>query len=258
MNASHSSTPARGEAQPVILDAKGRIELRSVTKAYKTAAGEFLALKGIDAVVEPGEFVCIVGKSGAGKTTLINMITGVDSLTSGEVTVGGVSVQSMNEDHLAYWRGLNIGVIYQTFELMPMLSLLENVMLPMDFCGLYRPGASRKKAEALLEMVELQDHMSKLPRAISGGQQQRVAIARALANDPPIIVADEPTGRLDSTTAETILDIFERLVGQGKTLVMVTHDAGAALRASRVLEIADGEIITGQTKDSTARLGTGV
>lgn len=218
------------------------IEMSHVGKAYKTAAGKFMALKNIDACIYPGEFVCIVGKSGAGKTTLINMITGVDSLSNGDVIVNGVNVHSMNEDQLALWRGLNLGVIYQSFELMPMLTLLENVMLPMDFCGLYRPRRSRERATELLRMVELDDQIYKLPSTISGGQQQRVAIARALANDPPIIVADEPTGRLDSITAETILDIFDKLVAQGKTIVMVTHDATAAQRANRVLSITDGHL----------------
>jgi putative ABC transport system ATP-binding protein len=219
------------------------IELSNVDKAYPTVTGPFFALKDINITIDPGEFVCIVGKSGAGKTTLINMITGVDSLSAGEVVVNGVSVQSMNEDRLALWRGRNLGVIYQTFELMPMLTLVENVMLPMDFCGLYRPRRSRERALELLRLVELEDQVDKLPSAISGGQQQRVAIARALANDPPIIVADEPTGRLDSVTAETIFQFFEQLISQGKTILMVTHDRSAAERSSRLLELVDGEII---------------
>jgi putative ABC transport system ATP-binding protein len=222
------------------------IELSNVDKAYPTAAGTFYALRHINVCIYPAEFVCIVGKSGAGKTTLANMITGVDSLTAGEVLVNGVSVHTMNEDRLALWRGRNLGVIYQTFELMPMLTLLENVMLPMDFCGLYRPRRSRERALELLRLVELEDQVEKLPNAISGGQQQRVAIARALANDPPIIIADEPTGRLDSVTAETIFQFFERLVTQGKTILMVTHDRSEAERSLRTLELADGEFV-GQT-----------
>jgi putative ABC transport system ATP-binding protein len=219
------------------------IELNQVHKDYKNPAGIFQALKGITTQVNTGEFVCIIGKSGAGKTTLVNMITGVDSLTSGEICVGGISVGGMNEDQLASWRGRNLGIIFQTFELMPMLSLIENVMLPMDFCGLYHPRRSRERAIELLNLVELGDQVKKQPGAISGGQQQRVAIARALANDPPILIADEPTGRLDSVTADTINQIFKRLIDQGKTIVMVTHDASATLMASRVIEIADGEII---------------
>jgi putative ABC transport system ATP-binding protein len=232
-------------------DLMGLIHLQDVVKAYETPAGEFRALKNVSVSIEANEFLCIVGKSGAGKTTLLNMITGVDSISSGSVHVDGVSIHDMTEDQLALWRGLNLGIIYQSFELMPMLTLLENVMLPMDFCNLYAPRKSRERARELLQMVELEEHINKLPNAISGGQQQRVAIARALANDPPVIVADEPTGRLDSTTAETILDIFEHLVKEGKTIVMVTHDASAAQRATRILEIVDGEIVTGNGSSST-------
>jgi len=223
------------------------ITLQDVKKNYQTPAGDFQALKGITVSIDPNEFLCIVGKSGAGKTTLLNMITGVDSISSGKVNVNGISGHDMSEDEQSLWRGLNLGIIYQSFELMPMLTLLENVMLPMDFCHLYTPGKSRERARELLRMVELEEHMNKLPNTISGGQQQRVAIARALANDPPVIVADEPTGRLDSTTAETILDIFEHMVKEGKTIIMVTHDASAAQRASRVLEIVDGELKTGDS-----------
>lgn len=219
------------------------VTLDRVIKTYQTPAGDFQALKGISTDIRANEFLCIVGKSGAGKTTLLNMITGVDSITSGNVNVDGVAVHDMSEDEQALWRGKNLGIIYQSFELMPMLTLLENVMLPMDFCHLYAPRKSRERARELLHMVELDEHIDKLPGAISGGQQQRVAIARALANNPRVIVADEPTGRLDSTTAETILDIFEQMVREGKTVVMVTHDSSAAQRASRVLEIADGELL---------------
>lgn len=218
------------------------IRLRGVVKHYKTAAGDFAALKGIDLDVYPGEFLGIIGKSGAGKTTLINMITGVDHLTAGEVWMDGAALHRMNENQLSLWRGQNLGIIYQSFYLMPSISLLHNVMLPMDLCGLYRAGESEQRALELLRMVELEDHARKLPSAISGGQQQRVAIARALANNPPIIVADEPTGRLDSVTAEAIFQIFYNLVGEGKTVVMVTHDKSLASRVSRTLRIADGQV----------------
>jgi putative ABC transport system ATP-binding protein len=216
------------------------IRLRGVQKAYKTAAGEFWALKGINLDVYPGEFVAIAGKSGAGKTTLVNMLTGVDHLTSGEVWVGGAPVHSLGENQLAQWRSRQVGIVYQSFHLMPTLSLLHNVMLPMDFAGQFRARQSAERALALLRQVELEEHAHKLPSAISGGQQQRVAIARALANDPPLIVADEPTGRLDSTTAEVIFNIFLRLVEDGKTLVMVTHDDALARRTTRTLRLADG------------------
>jgi putative ABC transport system ATP-binding protein len=218
------------------------IRISGLVKTYYAAAEEPPALKGVDLDIFPGEFVAITGKSGAGKTTLINMITGVDRITSGEVWVGDKPLHQMRENQLAQWRGRNMGIIYQAFHLMPNLSLLDNVLLPIDFCGLYRNGASSRWAMDLLTQVELKDHAHKSPSAISGGQQQRVAIARALANDPPIIIADEPTGRLDSVTAESIFQIFLSLVEQGKTILMVTHDRSLAQRASRTLEIVDGEI----------------
>ena len=219
------------------------IRLRNVVKVYRTAAAGFAALKGISTDLHRGEFVGIVGKSGAGKSTLVNMITGVDSLTSGEVIVDGTLVHQLNENQMALWRGRNVGVVYQSFELLPMLSLMDNVMLPMDFCGLYKVRKSQERARRLLAQVGIEEHMHKPPTKISGGQQQRAAIARALANDPPIIVADEPTGNLDSVTAEGVFGLFEALVRRGKTIVMVTHDKSLAKRFSRVLMIADGEIV---------------
>ena len=216
--------------------------LRDVTKVYETAGAPFPALKSITVDFQRGEFVGIVGKSGAGKSTLVNVITGVDHVTAGEIWVGDTALHALDEDQTALWRGHNIGVIYQTFELLPQLSLLDNVLLPMDFCGLYKPRESVARAKQLLSQVGLEEHMYKPPTRISGGQQQRVAIARALANDPPIIVADEPTGNLDSVTAEAIFELFEGLVTQGKTIVMVTHDASLARRFTRVLHIVDGEL----------------
>lgn len=218
------------------------IRLRRVVKKYQTAAGEFPALKGIDLDVYPGEFLGIIGKSGAGKTTLINMLTGVDHPSAGEVWIKDVFVNSLDEDRLANWRGRNLGIIYQSFYLMPTLNLLNNVMLPMDMCGLYKNSASEKRALELLALVELADHAYKLPSAISGGQQQRVAIARALANDPPVLIADEPTGRLDSVTAEAIFQIFIKMIAEGKTIVMVTHDPSLAQRVSRTVHLVDGQI----------------
>lgn len=221
------------------------IDLQDVVKVYSTAAGDFMTLKGISVQIQAGEFLGVIGKSGAGKSTFLNMITGVDDITTGSVTVHtngkSVSVHDLNEDELALWRGQTLGVVFQSFQLLPMLTLVENITLPMDLCGLYRARHSRQRALELLEMVELEEHAYKLPAFISGGQQQRVAIARALANDPPILVADEPTGSLDSVTSDHIFELFERLVHeQGKTIVMVTHDKSIAPRFSRTLRIADG------------------
>jgi putative ABC transport system ATP-binding protein len=226
------------------------IELRELNKTYSTAAGDFVALKNVNLKVNAGEFLGIVGKSGAGKSTLLNMINGVDELTSGEVFVAErtdgkvLSVHDMSEDARALWRGKNMGVVYQSFQLLPMLTLVENIALPMDFSDNFHPRKSREKAMELLQLMELEEHANKLPAYISGGQQQRVAIARALANDPQILVADEPTGSLDSITADHIFDVFEHLVrDQGKTIIMVTHDMGLANRFSRSLTLADGELL---------------
>jgi putative ABC transport system ATP-binding protein len=219
------------------------LRLVNLQKAYHTPAGEFLALRGISLTIESSCLIGIFGKSGAGKTTLINCISGVDRVSAGEVWVDGVAVHSLNESALARWRGVSVGVVYQSFQLLPHLTLLENVMLPMDFCGCFDRRRSPQRARDLLRLVELEEHAHKLPAAISGGQQQRAAIARALANDPPLILADEPTGRLDSLTAETVIQVFERLVQQGKTIVMVTHDVSLARRCGRVLTIADGQLM---------------
>lgn len=219
------------------------IELRKVIKVYKSASGDVTALKGVDLQVYPGEFLTIVGKSGAGKTTLINILTGIDRPSSGEVWVGGVPVHTLSENELAQWRGRNLGIIYQSFHLMNSLSLVNNIMLPMDFAGTFDNQKSRQRTLELLRQVELEEHAYKLPTAISGGQQQRVAIARALANDPAIIVADEPTGRLDSVTAEVIFGIFQSLVARGKTVIMVTHDQSLTQRVPRSMRMVDGEIL---------------
>ena len=221
--------------------------MRDVVKVYSTAAGEFTALKGINLQVDPGEFVGIIGKSGAGKSTLLNMITAVDDLTAGQVQINtngsSVCIHDLNEDEAALWRGKTLGVVFQSFQLLPMLTLVENITLPMDLCGNYRPTESRRRALELLRLVEIEEHADKLPAFISGGQQQRVAIARALANDPPILVADEPTGSLDSVTADHVFEVFEHLVAdQGKTIVMVTHDESLKPRFSRTLGIVDGEL----------------
>ncbi len=223
------------------------IELRGVTKHYHTKAGAFPALKDINLNVFPGEFLGVVGKSGAGKSTLLNMITGVDQISAGQVRAhtNGTSVDlnQLSENELTLWRGRNLGVIYQSFQLLPMLTLVQNVMMPMDLSGFYHPRKSKKRALELLNMVELGEHIDKYPSEISGGQQQRVAIARALANDPPLLVADEPTGSLDSVTADHIFKLFQRLLDDKRTIIMVTHDQGLLPRFSRYIQIADGQLV---------------
>lgn len=219
------------------------IELRRVVKNYETPAGAFTALAGIDLAIDRGEFVAVVGKSGSGKSTLINMITGIDRPTSGDVRVDGTLVNTLREGPMAEWRGRSIGVIFQFFQLLPMLTCLENVILPMDFCNMYSPRERKERALYLLEQVEMVAHADKLPSEVSGGQQQRVAIARALANDPPILAADEPTGNLDSATAAAVFQLFEGLVANGKTILMVTHDADLAGRVTRTITLADGHIV---------------
>jgi ABC-type lipoprotein export system ATPase subunit len=233
------------------------IQMQDVVKAYDTGDVPFVALDHVNIDIKQGEFLGITGKSGAGKTTLLNIISGVSELTSGNILfhwVGNESpapsipIHSLDEDKLALWRGENLGIIFQSFELMPTLSLVENVMLPPDFLGAYNPVISKRRALELLELVEIVDHAYKIPAHISGGQKQRVAIARALVNDPHLIIADEPTGNLDSVTAETIFQIFEKLVDQGKTIVMVTHDESFAPRFSRWLQITDG-VVSDPPKD---------
>ena len=219
------------------------IDLRDVDKYYQSAAGDYHALKTIDLAINAGEFVSIIGKSGSGKSTLLNMITGIDRPTTGEVFVNGTPIHQMTENQLAGWRGENLGIIFQFFQLLPALNLQQNVILPMDLAGKYRPKERRQRAEHLLELVDLAEHMHKLPSMVSGGQQQRAAMARALANDPPILIADEPTGNLDSKTAATVFALFNQLVAEGKTVIIVTHDSSLAKHAHRTALIADGEIV---------------
>ena len=219
------------------------IDLRDVHKYYKTAVGDFHALNSVDLQINAGEFVSIIGKSGSGKTTLLNMITGIDIPSNGEVWVNNTAVHKLSENKMARWRGKNLGVVFQFFQLLPMISVVENIMLPMDFCRTYPMRERYERAMQLLELVELADHAHKLPTALSGGQQQRVAIARALANDPPVVIADEPTGNLDSKTAESVFTLFNDLVAKGKTIIIVTHDSALAKRTHRTALIADGEIV---------------
>ena len=219
------------------------VEIDSVVKTFYTPAGDFSALRGVSAAFSPGEFVSIVGKSGSGKSTLANMITGIDHPTSGTVRVGGVDIHRLSESDMSVWRGRNLGIVFQFFQLLPMLTLLENVMLPMDFCDMYTPVGREERAFELLRLVGLEREVDKLPAEVSGGQQQSAAIARALANDPPLLIADEPTGNLDSRTAESVFEIFSGLAASGKTIIMVTHDPALAARTRRILNIADGLLV---------------
>jgi putative ABC transport system ATP-binding protein len=219
------------------------IGLEKVVKIFKTSAGDFFALKNINLGFDQGEFTAIMGKSGSGKSTLINMITGIDHPTSGIVRIGDTELLRFKEGQMAEWRGKNLGIVFQFFQLLPTLSILENTMLPMDYCNIYLPGERESRALDVLKRLDLADMADKLPAAVSGGQQQIAAIARALANDPPIIIADEPTGNLDSRTAELVLNIFEQLATQGKTILIVTHDSMLARRATRRVIISDGELV---------------
>lgn len=224
------------------------IELRRVVKVYESLAGSVTALKGVDLQVFQGEFLVVTGKSGSGKTTLVNMLTGLDRSTSGEIWVDGTPLHRLGPEKAAKLRGRRMGVVFQSFELLPTLTVLQNVMLPMDFAWLYSRREQRERAMSLLEQVDIADHAKKLPAALSGGQQQRLAIARAMANDPAILVADEPTGSLDSATANMIVDIFERLLQQGRTVFLVTHDKDVARHGSRVITLFDGEIVEAKEK----------
>jgi putative ABC transport system ATP-binding protein len=221
---------------------KSLIDLDGVFKSYETGAGDVPVLKDINLKVREGEFVSVVGPSGSGKSTMLNMITGIDRPTDGEVFVAGEAVHAMTENQLARWRGRNVGVIFQFFQLLPTLSIVENVMLPMDFCNMYKRRERKDRAMELLDMVDIADQAHKLPSALSGGQQQRAAIARALANDPPVLVGDEPTGNLDTHTADEVFNLFESLVDRGKTLMIVTHDRGLSSRTRRTLHLLDGRL----------------
>ena len=219
------------------------IEMSQIVKTFRNAAGEFKALKGVTACFDSGEFVSVVGKSGSGKSTLVNMITGIDHPTSGTVRVGDVYVHALDESDRSVWRGANLGIVFQFFQLLPTLTLLENVMLPMFLKGHFSPAQRELRSLELLKTVGLEGLEYKLPAAVSGGQQQSAAIARALANDPPILIADEPTGNLDERTADEVFDLFSTLIDQGKTILMVTHDISLAQRTTRTLLLSDGELI---------------
>ncbi|MFT3894339.1 MAG: ABC transporter ATP-binding protein [Anaerolineales bacterium] len=221
---------------------KPLIDLKKVSKAYDVASGKFLALKEVDMQADFGEFVAVVGKSGSGKSTLINMITGIDTPTSGEVFVASTPVHALDQEQLAVWRGRNVGVVFQFFQLLPTLTIAENVILPMDFCNTFPVNERRERAIALLEKVGIAEQADKLPSDLSGGQQQRAAIARALANDPPLIVADEPTGNLDSATSDAVMRLFADLAAEGKTVLMVTHERDLSRFFTRSITLVDGVI----------------
>ena len=222
---------------------KNLIQLSHVTKSFQLSSGTFEALKDVTINIQKGQLVAITGKSGSGKSTLLNIIAGIDKPTQGSVSINGVHVEKLPESALATWRGKNIGVVFQFFQLLPTLTILENVMLPMDFCDSYPKKERRERALSLLDQVDIKEQADKLPSALSGGQQQRVAIARALANDPPIIIADEPTGNLDSQTATSIFELFACLTRAGKTVIIVTHERDFSNYFENVIAIADGVIV---------------
>lgn len=232
------------------------IELRAATKTYPTPSGSFTALDHVTLRLDAGELIAVVGKSGSGKTTLVNLIAGIDRPTSGEVLVGGTSVHTLDESRLAAFRGRHVGVVFQFFQLLPTLTVAENVMLPMDFCGTYANADARARASELLERVGILDQADKLPATLSGGQQQRAAIARALANDPELVVADEPTGNLDSRTADDVLTLLAGLARAGKTVVVVTHERDWIHRFDRVVTLVDGRVVS-VDRTATPALGNG-
>jgi putative ABC transport system ATP-binding protein len=236
MNAENAATKAKTNGNNHI------VEIIDVVKSFPVGDGEVTVLKGLSLDVENGEFISIVGPSGNGKSTLLNMITGIDKPTNGEVLVTGREIHNLSENKLAAWRGEHVGIVFQFFQMLPALSLLQNIILPMDFANKYSRGEKLDRAMHLLEIVNLADQANKLPSMVSGGQQQRAAIARALANDPNLIVADEPTGNLDTRSANDVFDLFIKLVDQGKTLIMVTHNKELSRRVPRVVEIIDGKI----------------
>jgi putative ABC transport system ATP-binding protein len=231
------------------------IEIQDVVKRFPVGDAEITILDGVSLTIRKGEVVSVIGPSGSGKSTLLNMMTGIDRPSSGEIRVAGCPIHAMSEGQLAAWRGQYVGIIFQFFQMLPTLSLLDNVVLPMELAGKYSSRERPARAAHLLETVGLAAQMHKLPGAVSGGEQQRAAIARALANDPPLLVGDEPTGNLDSRTSNDILELFRQVAGQGKTLVMVTHSQEMAARAPRVIEIRDGKISNDKFQISNFKSG---
>lgn len=228
------------------LSSTALLSLRHVTREYATPAGTFAALSDVSLEINAGEFIAVVGESGSGKSTLLALMAGIDRPTRGEVFVNGSALHAMPEQQLSAWRGRAVGIVFQFFQLLPTLTAAENVMLPMDFCGMYAPSERRGKAESLLERLGIADQRDKLPSALSGGQQQRVAVARALANAPAVLLADEPTGNLDSRTSDAMLSIFGELARDGQTIVMVTHEQRAVRHASRTIALVDGVVASAE------------
>ena len=236
------------QTRPAASDSVDRplIRLRGVSKDYETAAGPFTALRDIDLDVAAGDFVAVVGQSGSGKSTLVNVMTGIDTPTAGTIAVGDAEIQHLSQEQLAVWRGKSVGVVFQFFQLLPTLTVAENIMLPMDFCGTFPLAQRRGRAMLLLDKLGIGAQADKLPSDLSGGQQQRAAIARALANDPPILVADEPTGNLDSRTSDEVMQLFAGLAGEGRAVVMVTHERDLTRYFTRVVELSDGCMTSGR------------
>jgi putative ABC transport system ATP-binding protein len=231
------------------------IQVSNLVKTYETPAGPMNVLRGIDMEINRGSFIALVGPAGGGKTTFLNMITGIDKPTTGEVFVDGIDVSKSSEKKLTRWRGQNIGIVFQFFQLLPTLNVLENVMMPMDFCNAYAPKERREKAMALLERFDIADQAHKTPDMLSGGQQQRVAIARALANNPTLVIGDEPTGNLDRMSAAVVFETFFEMQEQGHTIIIVTHDREIVRDVPTVLHMKDG-LIEGTVLDAAARRST--
>lgn len=222
--------------------AEAFIQTNKLVKTFDTPAGPLNVLRGIDLEIQKGEFVALVGPSGSGKTTFLNMLTAVDSPTSGDVTVGGVPITDAPQRRLTKWRARNVGIVFQFFQLLPTLSVVENVMAPMDFANVWKPGERREIALKLLDRFGIKDQADKTPDMLSGGQQQRVAIARALANNPPLVVGDEPTGNLDRMSATNVFDLFHQLTDRGTTVIIVTHDRELVKNVPKIYELTDGLI----------------
>ena len=230
------------ETETIVQRNQYMIDLGQVVKVYQSPSQSFTALRDVSLQVRSGEFIAVIGKSGSGKTTLLNLLAGIDRPTSGTISVGGTQLQSLSESELAEWRGRTIGLVFQFFQLLPTLTVAENAMLPMDFLEIIPAAKRRSRALELLELVGITDQADKLPGTLSGGQQQRAAIARALANDPPILMADEPTGNLDEATRTSVLDLFAKLNRDGRTIVMVTHERDISGYTDRQVTLVDGRI----------------